>query len=126
MNLLTLRSRCCLAALAFGLTPLASGQLVISNGEDVKFNFGFLGQAWGDWNQTANAPGTQGYQQNLFLRRIRLMVGGQLAPDVTFFFQTDDPNLGKTPKALNAGFLVQDAFIEWKPLNAFRLDGGLM
>ena len=87
----TLRTRCCLTALALGLAPLASAQLTVSNGEDVKFNFGFLGQAWGDWNQTANAPGAQGYQQNLLLRRIRLMVGGQLAPDVTFFFQTMIP-----------------------------------
>jgi hypothetical protein len=34
--------------------------------------------------------------------------------------------LGLTPKALGSGFLVQDAFIEWKANNALRLDAGLM
>jgi hypothetical protein len=38
----------------------------------------------------------------------------------------DDPNLGKTPKTLNAGFLVRDAFLEWKVNPGFRSDGGLM
>lgn len=94
--------------------------------EDVNFSFGFLAQAWGDWNQTAAPGGLAGDQQNLYLRRIRLLVGGQVAKDVTFVFDTDQPNLGKTPKARNSGFLAQDAFVEWKALNAFRLDGGLM
>jgi Phosphate-selective porin O and P len=108
------------------LTPHAFAQLSVSNGEDVNFNFGFQAQAWGDMNQTVTAAGAEDYSQNLYLRRVRLLVGGQVAPNVTFFFQTDSPNLGKTPKALNTGFLVQDAFVEWKALNAFRLDGGLM
>jgi hypothetical protein len=111
---------------AFLLAPFAAAQLTISNHEDVNFNLGFQAQAWGDWSQTAEPAGPEGYQQNLYLRRIRLIVGGQIAKDVTFFFETDQPNLGKTPKALNSGFLVQDAFVEWKALNAFRLDGGLM
>ncbi len=106
--------------------PFAAAQLTISNGEGVNFNLGFQAQAWGDWNQIAEPAGGVGYQQNLYLRRIRLIVGGHIAKDVTFFFETDQPNLGKTPKALTSGFLVQDAFVEWKALNAFRLDGGLM
>ncbi|HEY4363682.1 MAG TPA: porin [Bryobacteraceae bacterium] len=126
MKMPTFPASLCVAAIAFALTPLASAQLTVSNGEDVSFNLGFMAQAWGDANQTADASGLQGYQQNLFLRRIRLMVGGQIAKDVTFFFQTDQPNLGKTPKVLNSGFLVQDAFVEWKARNAFRLDAGLM
>jgi hypothetical protein len=54
------------------------------------------------------------------------MFGGDISDDITFFFQTDDPNLGKTPKTLNTGFVIQDAFLEWKVNNAFRVDGGLM
>src|SRR6185437_10776279 len=108
---------------ATAAAPILPAQLTVSNNEDVNFNLGFLAQSWGDWNQAA---GAQGYQQNLYLRRIRLMVGGQIGKDVSFFFQSDSPNLGKTPKALNAGFLVQDAFLEWRPLHAIQLDGGLM
>src|SRR5215813_13229956 len=103
-----------LAGCALLASTLACGQITITNREDVSFNLGFLGQAWGDWNQTTSSNGTAAYQQNLYLRRIRLMVGGQLARDITFFFDTDQPNLGKTPKVLNSGFLVQDAFLEWK------------
>jgi hypothetical protein len=49
-----------------------------------------------------------------------------VAPNVTFFIQTDDPNLGKTPKALGAGFLLQDGWAEWKLNDEFAVEGGLM
>ena len=111
-----------MAGLALVPRP-ASAQIVWKPTEDVKFNFGFQGQMWGDSTQNAE---TGGYAQNLYLRRTRLIVGGEIGSNVTFFFETDDPNLGKTPKALNTGFLVQDAFLEWKLTNAFRLDGGIM
>jgi len=55
--------------------PVSTAQIGISNGEDVNFNFGLLAQAWGDWNQTAAPGGLAGYQQNLYLRRIRLLFG---------------------------------------------------
>ncbi len=104
----------------------AFAQLQINAGEDVNVKFGFQGQFWADWTQDANTTAPQGYQQNLYMRRIRFMVGGRLAKDVTFFFETDQPNLGKTPKELNSGFLVQDAFLEWNVRSYFALDGGLM
>src|SRR5437764_11387248 len=98
----------------------ASAQLSISN-EDFSIKFGFQGQIWADAQQDANASGAHGYQQNLYLRRIRLLTGGQLGHDLTFFVQIDQPNLGKTPKVLNSGFLVQDAFMEWKPARMFAI-----
>ena len=100
----------------------ARGQLVLKN-EDVSFRFGIQGQFWANWAQD---PVTQGYSQNLYLRRGRLIVGGDIGHDLSFFFETDNPNLGKMPKALNAGFIIQDAFLEYKVHNAFRVDGGLM
>jgi len=100
----------------------ASAQITISN-EDVDLRLGVQGQFWGDWNEN---PATGGYAQNLYIRRARLLFGGDIGSDISFFFQTDDPNLGKTPKSLTTGFLVQDAFLEWKVSNAFRVDGGEM
>jgi hypothetical protein len=100
-----------------------AAQLQISS-EDVSVKFGFLGQFRGDWTQ--DATGSQGYQQNLYMRRGRFMVGGQIGDRISFFFDTDDPNLGKTPKALNAGFLVQDVFVEWKVSREFQISGGEM
>ncbi len=85
---------------------------------------GIQGQVWADWTQDSSL-GPQGYQQNLYLRRMRLMASGEIGKDVSFFIETDSPNLGKTPKSAAAGFMLQDAFLEWKPTNAVRIDGGL-
>ena len=52
------------------------------------------------------------------------MAGGKIGKDLTFFLQTDSPNLGKTPKSPTAGFSLQDAFLEWKA-SPLRIDGGL-
>jgi hypothetical protein len=100
----------------------AWGQIVVES-EDVKFKFGVQGQLWGDWTQ--DSTGAQGYQQNFYLRRIRLMVNADVGKDISFFFQTDDPKLGATPKNLASGFIIQDALIEWKPYRQFQVGGGL-
>jgi hypothetical protein len=117
----------------------ASAQAIIKVSDTVNVKFGLLLQSWGDWQQlnvgtagasTGTAGATDGYQQNLFLRRLRILVGGQVAKNVTFFVETDNPNLGKavgaTAKALGSGFILQDAFVNWKIANEFSLDAGLI
>ena len=67
--------------------------------------------------------------QNLFIRRIRLLFGGQVAKNVSFFVETDSPNLGKTlPTGKNIGpaMTVQDAYGNVKVRDAFTIDVGLM
>ncbi len=118
-------------AVVMALLPgVASAQAVIKVNDDVNFRLGVFMQGWADWQQ--NAAG--GYAQNLFLRRARFLLTGNVTKDVSFFFQTDNPNIGKSTqttvggtgaKSLSTGFLLQDAFIEWKVDNAFRLDAGL-
>jgi hypothetical protein len=109
-------------ALAAVLLPaIANAQAIIKVNDDVWFRFGIQLQGWADWNQSA---ATSSYAQNLYLRRDRFLVTGSVAPNVTFYFQTDNPNLGKAPKALASGFLVQDAWMEWKINDAFAIDGG--
>jgi hypothetical protein len=92
--------------------------------EDISARFGIQGQLWANWAQdtTATVPG---YTQNLYLRRLRMMAGGEIGSDLTFLIQTDSPNLGKTPKSATGGFMLQDAFLEWKTSNPLRIDGGL-
>ena len=103
---------------------IAHAQAVIKVNDNISIRFGTLIQAWGDAAQSAT---TNGYAQNLFMRRMRILIGGTLTPTISFFFQTDNPNLGKAPKALGSGFITQDAFLEWKPRNnAFMIDAGLM
>jgi hypothetical protein len=124
-------------ALLIALLPaVASAQAIIKVNDTVNFKLGIVLQGWADWNGQSDATGnTAGFQQNLFLRRARFLVGGQVAKDVTFFFMTDNANLGKSTQALGGttgvkapatGFVVQDAFIEWAIANEFRLQGGLI
>ena len=102
----------------------ANAQLQIKSADgNANIKFGLLLQSWGDWLQDAASGG---YAQNLFLRRARFIMGGQVAPNVTFFMETDNPNLGKAPKSLGTGFIIQDAFVEWKAADEFSLDAGLI
>src|SRR3989475_9699292 len=113
-------------SLLFCVAENASAQAVIKVSDTVNVKFGMLVQAQADWTQDA---ATRGYQENLFIRRVRFLVGGQVAPKVTFFFETDNPNLGKTvsgTKNISTGFTVQDAYLEWKVTDAFALDAGLI
>jgi hypothetical protein len=106
--------------------PLAEAQVVVKVNEDVNFKFGVLGQFQGDWLED---PGRDDTQQNLFIRRIRLLFGGQVAKKVSFFVETDAPNLGKTvggAKNIAPQLIVQDAYGEVKFHNALALDFGLM
>jgi hypothetical protein len=110
------------AALAAAtLAAPARAQAILQINEDVWVRFGIQMTGWADWTQS---PQSGGYAQNLFLRRDRLLITGAVAPGVTFFFQTDDINLGKAPKALDPGFIIQDAWMEWKLDDAFALNFG--
>jgi hypothetical protein len=52
------------------------------------------------------------HRYNLFVRRMRLINGGHVAKRVTFFVETDAPNLGRTINGthISPGVIVQDAF----------------
>jgi hypothetical protein len=111
------------AVVLFAVSRTASGQAAIRVGEDVTLRFGTLIQGWADWTQD---PVSEGYAQNLYLRRVRLLVGGQVAQNVTFFIETDNPNLGRAPKNLSTGFIVQDALVEVKLSDPLTISAGLM
>jgi hypothetical protein len=104
----------------------AFAQAVIKVNDDVNFRFGVLGQFQAD---TITNPATDTNTNNLFVRRLRLMFGGQVAKNVTFFVETDAPNLGKTlptGKNIQPSVIVQDAYAEFKLHDAFALDAGLI
>jgi hypothetical protein len=112
--------------LVFASTSIASGQVLIKVGDNVNFRLGVLGQFQAD---TLHDTRTDVTATNLFVRRLRLLFGGQVAKDVTFFVETDTPNLGKTlatVKNITPATIIQDAYGEFKPSNGFALDAGLM
>jgi hypothetical protein len=104
----------------------ASGQIVINAGDDVSFKLGLLGQFQAE---SIDDPAADAQTNNLFVRRLRLMFGGQVTKNVTFFVETDTPNLGKTlaaGKNLPGAMIIQDAYAEFKVTDAFAVDAGLM
>jgi hypothetical protein len=117
-------------ALTLGLLLAGAGtaraQVLIKVNDDVNFRLGVLGQFQAEWLED---PADDDTTQNLFIRRIRVLFGGQVAKNVTFFVETDAPNLGKTlpgGKNISPGAIVQDAFGEFKASDAFAIDAGLM
>jgi hypothetical protein len=69
------------------------------------------------------------HHDNLFVRRFRVMFGGQVAKNVTFFAETDVPNLGKTVNGVKTSqptLILQDAYGELKASEGFMLDAGYM
>ena len=104
----------------------AAAQATIKVSDDVNLRFGVLGQVQAD---TLEDPGTGGETNNLFIRRVRLLFGGQVAKNVTFFVETDSANLGRTVsgvKNIPSTTIIQDAYGEFKAHDAFALDAGLM
>jgi hypothetical protein len=126
MSTSTLRiAACAVAVLLIAALP-ASAQIVIKGDDDVNFKLGVLGQFQAD---TITNPVDDSNTNNLFARRLRLLFGGQVAKNVTFFIETDAPNLGKTVsgvKDIQPPVLVQDAYAEVRFSDAFMLDAGLM
>jgi hypothetical protein len=127
-------------ALMLALVPVpASAQLQLKT-EDITIKFGFQGQFWADYTQdaTAASAGDQGYAQNFYLLRDRLMFGGTIGDNISFFFQTDDPKLGLSPSSSAAsktlttgnstspGFLIQDAWAAYRVNTHLELSGGEM
>ena len=117
--------------LAIGLAVVASvarAQVIVRVGDTVNFRLGFLLQPEADYLQD---PVSQGYSGNLFLRRVRFILAGNLAENVSVFFETENSRLGSAAtgvKVINTGFLVLDAFGEWRVFgdDRFIVDAGKM
>lgn len=113
-------------AIALSLVPQLHAQVLIKVNDNVNFKLGVLGQVQAAW---VGDPVEGGYMQDLYARRLRLLFAGQVAPRVTFFVETDSPNLGKTlggKKNSQPTMYLQDAFLTYKQADAFNLDAGLI
>ena len=93
---------------------------------------GFLIQPQLELLETVDQDATS---TNLFIRRLRLLVGGAIGDRWAFFFETDSPNLGKTspnPGAAVPGtkdqgdIYVQDAYVTYSRGMAFKVDAGMI
>lgn len=106
--------------------PAAPPQAVIKVNDDISLRFGVLLQGQAEFVETAPTYATS---QNLFIRRVRLLLGGNIGKQFSFFLDTDNPNLGKSVnsvKTISSGFILQDAFLEYKPSDDFHVQAGLI
>ena len=87
--------------------------------------FGLLAQAQGEWISTADAKDTA---QNLFLRRLRLVFGGKVNDKITFFVETDSPNLGKglATGRKDEPLFLQDVILTYTFRDEFQIDTGML
>src|SRR5215472_1493254 len=94
-------------ALLLAWSATASAQVIVKVNDDINFRFGAQLQTWAEWTQD---PNSGGYSQNLYIRRIRFATLATIGPNVTIFYQTDNPNVGNSgvsgSKIFNTGFLT--------------------
>ena len=88
---------------------------------------GILAQGQAEWDDAADAKSTS---QNLYLRRFRILFGGQITNKLSFFFETDSPNLGKydpaAGKKVAGDVYIQDFFATYSFSDELKIDGGLI
>ncbi|HEX2758017.1 MAG TPA: hypothetical protein VHP60_05925, partial [Thermoanaerobaculia bacterium] len=85
--------------LAFGRVE---AQALIKVNDNINFKVGILLQSQADFQQGRNLTDDDGggYQQNFLIRRLRLLIGGQVAKNVFFFAETENGSLGKSTQAV--------------------------
>jgi hypothetical protein len=100
-------------------------ELVSKDGKST-IKFGLLAQPQGEWIDTAEGDGTS---QNLFVRRLRILVGGKIGDKISYFVETDSPNLGKADasgKKSDATIFMQDVIVSYAFSQGLMIDSGLL
>lgn len=109
----------------------AQWQIQTNDGQ-ATLRMGFLAQPQ---LETLEAPENGATAVNLFIRRFRMVFGGNVSDKWTYFFETDSPNVGKAnpDRATNPGgakdtgtVFIQDMFVTYHHNLAFNVDVGLM
>ena len=87
---------------------------------------GLLAQGQVEWRKT---EGEAEASHDLFLRRFRFVLGGKITPKLSFFIDTDCPNLGKNVAGsgkVDDGIMLQDALFTYTFRPEIQIDGGMM
>ncbi len=81
-------------------------------------------QAWSVFTDSG-APDPDSLDTDFYLRRMRVLLFGQLNDRVNFFVETDNPNFGKQGDFSPRTF-VQDAWVEFNLHDALQIDVGML
>lgn len=104
--------------------PGAAQLAITSPDGSASLKLGVLAQPQAEWLENADGESTA---QNLFVRRIRLLVGGKVGDRFTLFLDTESPNLGKAGAdgtRNEATMYVQDLVLTYQVSPVWRLDAG--
>jgi hypothetical protein len=99
---------------------------VTSADGDSSIAFGILAQGQAERIRTTKGDLNS---QDLFLRRFRLMAGGKITDKLSFFLETDSPNLGKGTAAgtkVDTSMYLQDAVFTYTFRPQFQIDAGML
>jgi hypothetical protein len=81
-------------------------------------------------SKTESAAGIGSPEKNpnfdFYLRRVRLLVYGNITKELSFFADTDQPNLAKNGDYTGKPMFMQDAFLTYSFMPEFKLDAGMM
>jgi hypothetical protein len=109
---------------------------VPGSAENSFIKIGLLAQSQFEWTETHNYDDEDltEVNQNLFLRRIRILIGGSITPKLSFFVETDSANLGKyvgdrkkNTGVKNAGDVyIQDVILTYAFADEFKIDAGML
>jgi hypothetical protein len=105
----------------------AGAQISVSSADGKStLNIGFLAQMQGEALDNADATHTG---ENLFLRRARIIAAGKINDKLSFFFETDSPNLGKGTAAgtkTDNTIVIQDFSLTYSFSDKLKLDAGML
>ncbi len=113
---------------------IAAADPLIASGPPWKFSFdegkrsisfGFLAQPQ---FESLTKPDGSGSTNSLFMRRFRLIAGGQVSQKLSFFVDSDAANLGKlgVDGERTTDFYLQDAFVTCAFRPELQLDAGML
>jgi len=98
----------------------------VANDGNTSVTFGFMAQPQFESLENSSAVGKN--NNSVFLRRFRFIAGGKITSKMSYFIESDSPNLGKklSDGTYNAEIFLQDAYVNYAFRPEFQLDGGML
>jgi hypothetical protein len=124
--LLALLMTSCLMLCAAGAFAADHPWQITSADGDSSVAFGILAQPQAERIRTTTGVGES---QDLFLRRLRFIVGGKINNKLSFFIESDNPNLGKGTAAgtkVEERMYLQDAIFTYTFRPQIQIDAGML
>ncbi len=120
-----MRNLVVISALAIVVCMSGNAMAAYKIGTDkAHLKIGGLLQGWITLDQD-KAPDGESWENEYYLRRMRLMFYGQISKWVNFFVETDNPNFGKGGD-FSMNMFIQDAYLEINLHKMIQIDGGMI